>query len=95
MHILEDAGEDELAEEIIRGTKIGKAHESEEDENVSYTMFSEIHEFVSAACDLYGSKKISWDKAMEELSTLCLRMKGKEKVLKKAAQVEEKDEMVR
>lgn len=94
MHILKDSGQEKMAEEIIRGTKIGKSLGKEVDEETTFAMFSEIHEFVDAACDLYTNGKLSWDKSMEELSTLCLRLKGKEKVLKKAAKEEKESDFV-
>lgn len=88
MHLLKDAGQSKMAEEIIRGTKIGSSMSNRQDEEVAFDMFGEVYEFVSAARDLYTDGKLSWDKAMDELSTLVLRLKGKEKVLKKAAKDE-------
>lgn len=88
MHLLKDAGQSKMAEEIIRGTKIGSSMNNRQDEEIAFNMFSEVYEFVSAARDLYIDGKLSWDKAMDELSTLVLRMKGKEKVLKKVARDE-------
>jgi len=92
MHILMDNGQEKVAEEIIRGTKIGSYDSKDEENKNSYMMFNEIHEFVSAGCELYKDGKISWDDAMDELCTLIERMKGKEKVLKDSADKEETDE---
>lgn len=92
MHILKESGQNKVAEEIIRGTKIGSYHEDMDKTEQAYDMFSEIHEFVSAACSLYKSGKLTWDKAMDELVTVCGRMKGKEKVLKDAVKKEEDSE---
>lgn len=91
MHILKEAGKSNIAEDIIRGTKIGKFDKKEDDKEIGYQMFSEVHEFVGAACKLYNDGELTWDKAMDELSTVCLRMKGKEKIFKQAAQNDEKE----
>lgn len=86
MHLLKND-----AEEIIRGTKIGKQEKEKEDDFSSYKMFSELHDFVSTACKLYKEEKITWDESMDELAKIFTRLKGKEEKLKKAAKKEDSD----